>query len=87
MEDETCIMNMSIGPRAIARLYGTYATSPECVKHLAEMLLKEPCPSALVCLPRSTQEVINKGANISLLTHMLGVIGYDVSSNTRGEET
>ena len=78
-EDETCIMNMSIGPRAIARLYGSYATSPECVKQLAELLLKEPCPSALVCMPTSTQEIIHKGANISLLTHMLGVIGYDVS--------
>ena len=78
-EDETCITCMSVGPKAVARFYGSYATSPEVVKQLAEMLLKEPSPSAIPCVPISTQDIIHKGANISLLTHMLGVIGYDVS--------
>ena len=79
-EDETCILNMSIGPAAIARLYGVYATSPECVKQLAEMLLKEPSPSAIPCIPVSTQEVVDRSANISLLMHFMAVIGYDVAS-------
>ena len=80
MEDETCILNMSIGPAAIARLYGSYATSPECVKQLAEMLLKEPSPSAIPCLPMDTQSIVDRSANISLLTHMLAVVGYDVTT-------
>lgn len=82
-EDETCILDMSIGPAAVARLYGTYATSPAYVKELAELLLKDPSPSALPCLPRTTQDIINHNQNVSLLTHMLGVIGYDVSNGLK----
>jgi len=74
---------MSIGPGAVARLYGTYATSPECVKDLATMLLQEPSPTAIPCLPMTTQQVIDKSVNISLLVHMIGVVGYDVSSNNK----
>ena len=85
-EDETCILNMSIGPAAVARFYGSYATSPECVKELATMLLKEPSPTQLPCLPRHTQEIINRGRNIGLLTHMLGIIGYDVRPEGRNNE-
>ena len=79
MEDETCILNMSIGPGALARLYGTYATSPEITKELAEMLLKEPSPTAIPCLERTTQDVINHSSNISLLKHMMAVVGYNTS--------
>ena len=83
MEDETCILNMSIGPGALARLYGAYATSPEMTKELAEMLLKEPSPTAIPCLERTTREIINHSSNISLLKHMGAVIGYDMSSTPR----
>lgn len=79
-EDETCILNMSIGPAAVARLYGTYATAPDVSKQLAKMLLKEPCPTALPCLPMSTQEVIERNRNISILFHELAISGYDVRS-------
>ena len=69
---------MSIGPAAVARLYGTYATSPEYVEELAEKLLKDPTPSAIPCIERTTQDVINHSCNVSLLNHFLAVIGYDV---------
>ena len=80
-EDETCILNMSIGPAAIARFYGEYATSPECVKQLAEMLLKEPTPSAIPCMPVTTQDIVRQSVNVSLLVHMLAVIGYHVTTS------
>ena len=82
-EDETCISVMSVGPAVMSRLYGLHATAPECVKELAETLLKEPTPSAIPCIPETTQDVINKNMNISLLTHFLAVIGYNVSTGVK----
>ena len=73
---------MSIGPGAIARFYGLYATAPEVVKKFAEMLLTEPSPTAIPCVEMETQGIIDRNVNVSLLNHMMAVIGYNVSSNS-----
>ena len=80
-EDETCILNMSLGADKVARFYGINSSSPDVVKDLARHLLSEPHPTAMLGLPLTTQEVINKNQNVSLNNHMMAIVGVDTVGN------
>ncbi len=77
-EDETCILNMSLGNALVARFYGVHSTSPDVVKLLGKHLITEIQPTATPGLPIKTQDILYSSQTGSMLKHMLGIIGYDV---------
>jgi len=77
MEDETCMLTMSLGADKIARYYGIHAASPEIVRELARHLLNDPHPTTMVGLPIHTQEIVNKNQNVCLNNHMMAIVGVN----------
>jgi len=86
-EDEVANLTATIGPEATARLMSIYATSPAANELLFDTILNAENPSCIVDIPMSTKDCIDTCANISLLKHQLGVIGYNLKTiKHRGDE-
>lgn len=87
-EDEICMMNMSLLGDTVARIMCTCSASSDVVKQLATEMLTCERPTALSFLNITTQKAIEKNKNISIFTHLMGAIGYDVRpeevSNPKG---
>jgi hypothetical protein len=78
-EDEVCILSMSLGSAAVARMMCIHSAAPTVVKDLIETLLTDPCPTQLLALPQTTQEIINQNRNVAIFLNMMGATGYDVA--------
>lgn len=78
-EDEVCMLSMSLGTPAAARMMCIHSAAPTVVKELIETLLTDPCPTQLLALPQTTQEIINQNRNVAIFLNMMGATGYDVA--------
>lgn len=77
-EDETCILNMSLGGPAVARLFSVHSSAPEVVQEMAKQLITEYQPTQFLGLPKTTQELVDKNQNVSTMNHLLSCVGYSV---------
>lgn len=77
-EDEICMLNMSLFGDTVARLMCTSSAAADVVKQAAFQLLTDPHPSAISFFPVTTQDAIDRNKNISIFSHLMGEIGYDV---------
>ncbi len=83
-EDEICMLNMSLFGDVVARLMCTSSAAAELIKQEAHELLTCDKPSQISFFPFTTQEAINRNKNISIFSHLMGEIGYDVRPNMEG---
>ena len=77
-EDEVCIMTMSCGPDAIARMMGMISGSPRATNIMGKSLMSHPTPSNIEEIDVTTTEILQYNTNINIFDHMMAVIGYDV---------
>lgn len=80
MEDETCMLDMSIGDDKVARFFALHSSAPEIVKELTRQLIKQTYPTAMIGLNIPTGDIIEKNRNVSMLSHQAAIIGYDLRS-------
>ena len=85
-EDETSVLNMSIGPDDMFRIMSLYSSSPSAVKKLQELLIENDQPSALANIGMDNKELIENNVVITLFRHMLGVLGITYDGFEKEEE-
>lgn len=77
-EDEICMLNMSLGGEIVARLMCTSSASSDLVKREAFQLLTCDHPSQIPLFEFTTQQAIDENKNVSIFSHLMGAIGFDV---------
>jgi hypothetical protein len=77
-EDEICMLNMSLGGDTVARMMCLASASSDVVKNEAMELLTCDHPSQIPYFRITTQDAIDRNKNVSIFSHLMGAIGYDV---------
>jgi hypothetical protein len=79
-EDETGLMDMSLGSDLVVRLLGVHANSPKTFVKMAEQLLTESHPTRMQFVKDTTfNEIVQTSTNISMMQHTLGAVGLRVA--------
>jgi len=85
-EDEICMLTMSLGDDAVARMACIHSAAPAVSKELFTKMLTVNHPTQFMALDMSTQDVINQNRNVLIFADMMGAIGYDVHSQTNKDQ-
>ena len=85
-EDEFGILNMCVGSDETARFMSLKATCQEAQEQLFRALLTKQHPSALKSINMSTNEMVRSSRAVSAFVQMMGIVGYDVGSDSIGRK-
>ena len=83
-EDEFGILNMCVGSEETTRFMSLKATCQEAQEQLFKTLLTKQQPTALHAINMSTAEMIRNSRAVSVFVQMMGIVGYDVSDDSKG---
>lgn len=76
-EDEISLLAMATGTDNTFRFMSLYSAAPELVKEMVKQLLSSEKPTAFNKLDVSKEEIVNNNINVSIMRHMLGIVGID----------
>lgn len=83
-EDEIGLLSMLPSPEETARFLMMRAGSKYASDMVAKTLLTAAKPTAIGKIPIATVDMIRRSETIKLMTHMMGIVGVDMSESSIG---